>query len=604
MPLRPARARWFELLSAREQLEPALRALAATGEVELQAHGRASAAHLLPQLTAAMDQYHRLEETYRPYWPPPAPLPARPERELAAVPTEALARLTAWVAAADPLVARLQQDASAAASLTELETLLSAGAALPDLARLSAAGPPLAGRVYRLDVSGPQPQLPDSVLAATVNAGGQPYLLVLGHEPDIAAADERLAAQRARRLHLPLGLPSEQTAWLAAITMRKQALAAHDKEIRAQLAGLGRAHELAAALSDLRFVQWLALHVPEMAVTERFGWITGWTSAPSKQRLDTALDRAGVPHVLRFPPDPEDLSGPVVLRNPLWARPFELFERLLGVPSASEADPSMILALIVPLMFGFMFGDVGQGAVLILAGILLRRRYPALLVLVPCGQAAILFGLLFGSVFTREDLLPALWLHPLERPLLPLIASLAFGAGVLVLGLGLDALQHHWAGQSLLWWKTRAGLVLAYLGLLTCALDLRALWAVGAGLAWFWAGNSAGTGDRLGRLGSAIAESIETLLQLFVNTLSFVRVGAFALAHAGLAAAIHSLAAGASWAVAFILLAAGNLAMIVIEGLIVGIQTTRLVLFEFFIRFLHGAGRPFRPLPPPEQPAP
>ena len=101
----------------------------------------------------------------------------------------------------------------------------------------------------------------------------------------------------------------------------------------------------------------------------------------------------------------------------------------------------------------------------------------------------------------------------------------------------------------------------------------------------------------------AIAELVETLLQLFVNTLSFLRVGAFALAHAGLASAIVALAASVharvvSWA----LLLIGNAVMIVVETLIVGIQTTRLVLFEFFIRFVHSSGRPFRPLPSPDLP--
>ena len=109
---------------------------------------------------------------------------------------------------------------------------------------------------------------------------------------------------------------------------------------------------------------------------------------------------------------------------------------------------------------------------------------------------------------------------------------------------------------------------------------------------------------RISRLATAAGEALETLLQLFVNTISFVRVGAFALAHAGLGSAISALAAGtdsrlASW----LIVAVGNLLVIVVEGLVVGVQTTRLVLFEFFIRFLHGSGRPFRPLPVPGEAA-
>ena len=99
---------------------------------------------------------------------------------------------------------------------------------------------------------------------------------------------------------------------------------------------------------------------------------------------------------------------------------------------------------------------------------------------------------------------------------------------------------------------------------------------------------------------TALAELVERLLQILINTLSFARVGAFALAHAGLSSAIVALmdAAGHPLAAAAVLVI-GNLIVIVLEGLVVSIQTTRLVLFEFFARFLEAQGRVFRPLPPP-----
>jgi V/A-type H+/Na+-transporting ATPase subunit I len=107
-------------------------------------------------------------------------------------------------------------------------------------------------------------------------------------------------------------------------------------------------------------------------------------------------------------------------------------------------------------------------------------------------------------------------------------------------------------------------------------------------------------------MGHAAGESLERMLQLAVNTLSFVRVGAFALAHAGLCTAVVGIAevsGPAYWPVLLI----GNTAIVLLEGLVVGIQTTRLILFEFFIRFLTGRGRPFEPLPspvPPSHPTP
>ena len=96
----------------------------------------------------------------------------------------------------------------------------------------------------------------------------------------------------------------------------------------------------------------------------------------------------------------------------------------------------------------------------------------------------------------------------------------------------------------------------------------------------------------------AAGESLERLLQMSVNTISFVRVGAFALAHCGLCAAVVGMAeiAGPGYWPVLIL---GNVAIIGLEGLVVSIQTTRLVLFEFFVRFITARGRAFEPLTPP-----
>ena len=135
--------------------------------------------------------------------------------------------------------------------------------------------------------------------------------------------------------------------------------------------------------------------------------------------------------------------------------------------------------------------------------------------------------------------------------------------------------------------------------------DHRSLWAVAAGFGWYLLGSVlAAPASRLSRLVSGAGQALETLLQLAINTISFVRVGAFALAHAGLGAAVIGLAGSLGAATgarpaAWLMLAVGNALIIAIEGLVVGIQTTRLVLFEFFIRFLRVSGRAFRPLPAP-----
>jgi len=606
MALRPTMAQWFELLVAREQLTAALQRLADTGEVELQAHSDTSSASLLPALRAAVDEYRRLVRRYAQYWPPPSRTPPKRACEPEAIASEALQRMRSWSTDADPLIDQLQKLTREGSDLQLLERLLSQpGGELPDLQSFAQAGPVLASRAYVLPSAPGALAVPPAVLAQTIACGDERYVLAVGPAEQIAVFDDTLAARKARPFVLPAALPAKRDAALDDTRTRLATIARESQDLTSKLTDLHRAHELRAALADLDFIEWLVQNVPPLELTDHFAWITGWTSDLAGGRLRAALDHAQLHYVIRFPDAPQEMVRPVLLRNPRWAQPFELFSRLLGMPSASEADPSRLLAFVAPLMFGYMFADVGQGAVLIVAGAALRRRFPATELLIPGGAAAIMFGFLFGSVFADEQILPALWLRPLDRPLMVLEASLAFGACVILLGLALDAVQHHWSGRGAEWWATRAGLLLCYAGMICAPLDSRAWWALPAGFGWYLVGSAVREpSNRLSRLGTAAGEAVETLLQLVINTISFVRIGAFALAHAGLGSAVIGFAAslgavaGARPA-AWLMLIAGNALIIAIEGLVVGIQTTRLVLFEFFIRFLHGTGRAFHPLPLP-----
>jgi len=99
---------------------------------------------------------------------------------------------------------------------------------------------------------------------------------------------------------------------------------------------------------------------------------------------------------------------------------------------------------------------------------------------------------------------------------------------------------------------------------------------------------------------AGIGHQAESTFTLLLHTLSFARVGAFALAHAALETAIMAFAEMASSTIAaVVIMVTGNLLVILLEGLVVSIQTTRLVLFEFFARFFEGGGRQFQPAPPP-----
>jgi V/A-type H+-transporting ATPase subunit I len=293
------------------------------------------------------------------------------------------------------------------------------------------------------------------------------------------------------------------------------------------------------------------------------------------------------------------MRPPLLLANPWWARPFEIFSRAIGMPSRNEADPSVLLAIAVPLLFGYMFGDVGQGAVLAVGGALLARRFPLARLFVAGGLSAIVFGVLFGSVFSMQGVIEPRWLEPLHAPLEVLVVPLYGGAVLLTLGLALAALESFWRGEARRWLGTDAGLGMAYLALMWSFVDARALIVAAAAVLWFCIGHGVVAGSMRAAL-LAPGELVERLLQLLINTLSFARVGAFALAHAGLSAAIVALVHASDHPlVAAAVIVAGNLLIIVLETLVVSIQTTRLVLFEFFTRFLVAEGRVFRPLPTP-----
>jgi V/A-type H+/Na+-transporting ATPase subunit I len=586
------------MLVARSDLVSALECLASGADVELESQCHASVADLVPRLRAAVGEYGGLAQRYAHYWPNAQLSSAAPRGEPEAISVAALKHLHSWAAAAEPLITELQKLQHERTELANLERLLlQAPEPLPPLNLFFNAGPVLTGRIYLLEDGTGNLTLPPGVLTQRIDCVERSYLLAVGPREPMESLDEGLIALKARRLQLPLTGFAGGDDISEQLETRLAQIARATHRLHELLTACGVEHGLDTALTDMTLIGWLVDHVPEFARTDHFVRVTGWSSDPSGRRVDACLRGSGTHYLVRFTNPPPQLTPPIVLRNPRWARPFEWFARLLGTPGTNEADPSVLLVALAPLMFGFMFGDVGQGAVLVVAGFALRRRYAAAELLIAGGIAAMVFGTLFGSVFAREDVLPALWLHPLQQPLKLLGVSLAGGAVVILIGLALDAIESYWRGEALRWWATRAGLVLSYLASLACVIDRRAAWLILVGFAWYCVGGLARAKHPVQSLGASIAEAIETLLQLLVNTLSFVRVGAFALAHGGLAAAIDALCAGIGmrW-LAILGYVLGNAVLIVVEGLVVGIQTTRLVLFEFFIRFLSGAGRALKPL--------
>jgi V/A-type H+-transporting ATPase subunit I len=600
--LRPAAARWFELLTPREDAPAILERLAATGVIELEFRGRDDRLVSFRDMRELVIEYARLERRYHPYWPRRFPqagrFPGGPYRRL----KTALAALRRWEQQALPLIGELESLAATQRDLNLfVQMLQAAGSSDLHFTRLAAGGGSCTVRLFVLPAMSRLDAPTGALLLNHYRGSEQDFLLAVGTPGSVEALAQQLAAARGRTVPVPEFISGNSEHARQQVERRLSVLDARAEQLRAHIYALTRNHHLDAALGEIRRLDWFLDHVERLPVSGQFAWLTGWTSDLDGRRLEAALASRDTRAVLHFPAPPAGLRPPSVLHNRFPARAFEPFVRLLGTPATSEADPSGVLAMLVPLMFGYMFGDVGQGLVLVAAGLVLRRRWPLLDVLVVNGIAATLFGFVFGSVFGREDLVPALWVHPMEQPLPVLQVPLAGGVLVLWLGLMLKALQDRWEGEVGRWWRIEAPQVALYLAVLVMLMWPAAGPAALFALAWYLLGSRLQQRHEPARgMAAAVGSLFENLLQLLINTLSFVRVGAFALAHAGLAQAFTTLADIPEHRLAaFGILLVGNLVIIVLEGLVVTIQTTRLVLFEFFIRFVRAGGRVFCPLAAP-----
>ena len=490
MSLRPASANWFELLVMREDLATAMKVLATSRRVELQSHGEARAPMLMPECRELLEDFEELERRYRHHWPPPAPDEAGERGEPYDMLQDSLERLRSWAGDAADVVDRIERATERGNEQQLLLEMLRDAESLPDLAQFSRAGPMLESALFLLGAGEWPDTLPGSVITQRVAIPANRFLLAVGLPDEVAALEQQLHAQKARRLTLPTDLPPRACDAEAAVRERLFETHRELEDACQSLRNLHHRYHVAAALADAQFVRWYVNSVPELSATENFAWISGWTSDASGDELQALLADAGVKGLVKLTRAPPGYEAPLLLRNPRWMRPFEVFTGMLGVPAAGEADPTRVVAIATPLMFGFMFGDIGHGAVLLVAGLLLRRRLPVLQLLIYGGAASMLFGAAFGSVFALETIVPALWVHPLEEPLLMLALPMVGGAILLLIGMCLDALQAYWQQRGRYWWETGAGLMLCYLALLGSIKEPRLLWLALAGAAWFVAGHA------------------------------------------------------------------------------------------------------------------
>lgn len=361
--------------------------------------------------------------------------------------------------------------------------------------------------------------------------------------------------------------------------------------------------------------------------------ISGFAAADDVEAIRSSFaDLPGMEIEVRPAHSDKRFMPPTKLKNGWFARPFAMFVEMYGLPNYEDIDPTPFVALTYTLLFGIMFGDVGQGLVLMLVGYLAAKLKGMKLgeIGIRIGISSTLFGFVYGSVFGNEHLLDPLYqtlFHLETKPIevmgsdfiMPLlICAIAIGAVLILCSIAINMYiqwKHKNWGELLLSQNGICGTIF-YLALVGGAAA-----QVGFGIPVFSKpyvigfiilpliliflkepierrmSKKAMFPDGFGAFATqSFFELFEVCLSFITNTISYLRVGGFVLSHAGMMLVVTLLMEMTSGAGSIVVAILGNLFVMCLEGMIVGIQVLRLEFYEMFSRYFTGDGIAFQSL--------
>ena len=405
------------------------------------------------------------------------------------------------------------------------------------------------------------------------------------------------------------------------------------KKILTELSSLK--NEVEVFLQDIspkkRYIRFM-YNVRSMSLkTRNFSVFYGWVPSEKLEGLKSMIKEItnGLMHIEAVDPDPNsDIKPPTYLKSPPIIDKFQLIVKMRGVLSYYEIDPTILFAIFFSIMYGMMFGDVGQGIVLFILGLIFNRikrpflgmSYNALnklgAILSTASIFSIIFGFLYGESFLLHFMNP-IWLDPLKSPIEISVVSIIFGLVQIVVGLILniinDLLNRDYF-TALLSWKGIVGLVYYLVGILLSirfiiggmklgalaspenlplvAIELGLL-TVGFLKSFIENIIKKHGGSMMDTLMEGVGDLIEMFISYLTNSISYVRLGAFAVAHVALAEVAYILAPSMGFWPSFITF---NILVIILEGFSAGIQSIRLIFYEFSTKFYRDEGRIFKPL--------
>lgn len=352
-------------------------------------------------------------------------------------------------------------------------------------------------------------------------------------------------------------------------------------------------------------------------------YLIGWLPEADGEGFKKAAEEIGCVCSFEKPGRGDTGNVPVKLKESFWSRIFAPFVTMYGYPAYGECDPRIFMVITYCLLFGVMFGDVGQGALLVLIGIYMVKKKGMWLgrILAAVGCAAVVFGFVYGSVFGNEHLLPGF--KVLEGGGVMQILLVSAGGGVIlilisgVLNIMTSFRQKNY--RAALFSANGVTGVLFLAGMVCCAvsdaalstslLSMEPIWFVFAllllsiwlgepltmmlGLAPKEHGHKTSVGMMLLE---GFFELFEAFLSWFSNCLSFLRVGTYAICHAIMMLIVYELSATSGGGYSIFGLVLGNALVMLIESVLVCIQALRLEFYELFGRFYTGRGQPFEPV--------
>jgi len=360
--------------------------------------------------------------------------------------------------------------------------------------------------------------------------------------------------------------------------------------------------------------------------------ITGFMAKDDIPKLEREFnDLAEVEIEVRPANNDKRLTPPTKLKNGWFSEPFGMFVEMYGIANYKDIDPTPFVAITYTLLFGIMFGDVGQGLLLALLGWLMYKFKGMKLgaVGIRIGISSAFFGLLYGSVFGNEHILDPFYINVLGLSGKPihtmdpnftmtlLLSAIAIGAVLIITTIGINIyinfkrnhivemlLSHNGVAGIIMYTFVLGGAGLMLGGIINLFNPVTLTLFAGLPLLFMFLKEPIERrthGEKMfpdgfgGFFTEAFFELFEIILSYITNTMSYMRVAGFVLSHAGMMLVVSSLMemTGNAGPVVFVF---GNLFVMALEGLIVGIQVLRLEFYEMFSRYYTGDGIPFKSL--------